>query len=49
MSTELPNGITEILENLAQMARGYDNRFKWNEVAKLKAELMKLGEADPSD
>jgi hypothetical protein len=27
---------------LAQMARGYDNRLKWNEVAKLKADLMNV-------
>ena len=42
MSNDLPNGIPEILQYLAQMARGYDNRLKWNEVAKLKADLMNV-------
>ncbi len=40
MSDDLPHGICEILQYLAQMARGYDNHLKWNEVAKLKADLM---------
>jgi hypothetical protein len=40
VSAGLPNGISEILEYLAQMARGYDNHLKRNEVAKLKADLM---------
>ena len=40
MSDDLPHGIPEILQYLAQMARGYDNHLKWNEVAKLKADLM---------
>jgi hypothetical protein len=40
VSNGLPTGISEILEYLALMARGYDNRLKWNEVAKLKADLM---------
>ena len=42
MSNDLPRGISEILEYLAQMARGYDNHLKWNEVAKLKADLMNV-------
>ena len=42
MSDDLPNGIPEILQYLAQMARGYDNHLKWNEVAKLKADLMNV-------
>lgn len=42
MSSDLPNGIPEILQYLAQSARGYDNRLKWNEVAKLKADLMNV-------
>ena len=42
MSNDLPNGISQILQYLAQMARGYDNRLKWNEVAKLKADLMNV-------
>jgi hypothetical protein len=40
VSDDLPHGIPEILEYLAQAARGYDNHLKWNEVAKLKADLM---------
>jgi hypothetical protein len=40
MSDDLPHGIREILRHLAQMASGYDNHLKWNEVAKLKADLM---------
>jgi hypothetical protein len=40
VSDDLPDGIREILEYLAQMARGYDNHLKWNEVDKLKADLM---------
>jgi hypothetical protein len=42
VSNGLPPGISEILEYLAQMARGYDNQLKWNEVAKLKADLMNV-------
>ena len=42
MSDDLPNGIPEILQYLAQMARGYGNHLKWNEVAKLKADLMNV-------
>jgi hypothetical protein len=40
VSDSLPDSISEILQYLAQMARGYDNHLKWNEVAKLKADLM---------
>lgn len=36
----LPNGIAEVLDYLAMMARGYDNHLKWNEVANLKGDLM---------
>ena len=36
----MPNGIPEILAYLAQTAAGYNNHLKWNEVAKLKADLM---------
>jgi len=41
MSEELPSDIREILEFLAMKARGYENRLKWNEVACLKADLMR--------
>jgi hypothetical protein len=40
MAETLPTDIVKILEFLALMARGYDNRLKWNEEAKLKADLM---------
>jgi hypothetical protein len=36
----LPPDIETILEYLATMAAGYDNQLKWNEEAKLKADLM---------
>lgn len=39
---ELPNGIDSILAYLAEMASGYGNHLKWNEVAKLKADLMNV-------
>lgn len=42
VSDDLPNGIPEILQYLAQMAQGYDNHLKWNEVAKLKGDLMNM-------
>jgi hypothetical protein len=42
VSDDLPNGIPEILQYLALAARGYDNHLKWNEVAKLKADLMNV-------
>jgi hypothetical protein len=42
VSNDLPNDIAEILQYLAQSARAYDNRLKWNEVAKLKADLMNV-------
>jgi len=42
VSDDLPNGIPEILQHLAQTARGYGNHLKWNEVAKLKADLMNV-------
>ena len=38
----LPNGIDGILEYLAEMAAGYQNHLKWNEVAMLKADLMNV-------
>lgn len=38
--TDLPNGVDEIVEFLADMAKGYDNHLKWNEIAMFKADLM---------
>ncbi len=40
MTEDLPPDIIEILEFLATMAKGYDNHLKWNEEARLKADLM---------
>ena len=40
--TKLPNGIDGVLEYLAEMAAGYGNHLKWNEVAMLKADLMNV-------
>ena len=40
MSEELPADIIAILEGLARWACGYNNHLKWNEEAKLKADLM---------
>lgn len=37
---DLAPDIVTILEHLARWARGYDNHLKWNEEAKLKADLM---------
>lgn len=42
MNDDLPNGVPEILQHLADTARGYNNHLKWNEVAKLKADLMNV-------
>lgn len=36
----LPNGIDRILEYVARMAAGYSSGLKWNEVDKLKADMM---------
>ena len=40
MTETLPIDIVKILEFLAEWSRGYDNHLKWNEEAKLKADLM---------
>jgi len=37
----MPKDIEKILEHIALMARGYDNRMKWNEEAKLKSDMMR--------
>ena len=42
MSTPADESTTHRLAYLAQMARGHDNHLKWNEVAKLKADLMNV-------
>jgi hypothetical protein len=40
VSNGLPQDVNQILEYLAMMAQGYNNHLKWNEEAKLKADLM---------
>jgi hypothetical protein len=40
----IPPGVEQILRCLAEKARGYGNRLKWNEVAKLKSDLMLVPE-----
>lgn len=37
----MPEDIKSILELTAMWARGYDNHMKWNEEAKLKADMMR--------
>ncbi len=39
-SERLPNGVEEILENIALWAAGYSNGLKWDEEDKLKADMM---------
>ncbi|MCT2262470.1 hypothetical protein M3F59_12740 [Brachybacterium muris] len=40
MASEIPADIDHILKGLAAWAEGYSTGLKWNEVAKLKADLM---------
>lgn len=40
MSTDLPADIVSVLDYLALEARDYDNHLKWDEEAKLEADLM---------
>jgi hypothetical protein len=40
----LPDDINEIIEHIAEWAKGYNNRLKWNEVAKLKSDMMEVRE-----
>jgi hypothetical protein len=42
VSAQLPDDINKSIEYLAQSARGYGNRLKWNEVAKLKSDMMQV-------
>ena len=37
----MPKDIKNILALTAMWARGYDNHMKWNEEAKLKADMMR--------
>lgn len=41
MTDTLPSDIVKILNFLASAAQGYDNHLKWNEEARLKADLMR--------
>ena len=38
---KLPEDIEKILEAIAGWAKAYDNHLKWNEVAKLKSDMMR--------
>lgn len=40
----LPPSVADFVVFLARMARGYDNKLKWNEQDKFKAELMNVPE-----
>lgn len=40
MTSEIPADIDQILQGLAGWAEGYSTGLKWNEEAKLKADLM---------
>jgi hypothetical protein len=42
MADALPADLEQILEYIAQMARGYGNKLKWNEVAKLKGDMTNV-------
>lgn len=44
MSTELPPDVNEIIAHIAHWAAGYSSGLKWNEVAKLKADMMNVPE-----
>ena len=39
--SNLPADINRILELIAGWAQGYDNHLKWDEIAKLKSDMMK--------
>jgi hypothetical protein len=42
MAVVLPADLEQILEYIANMAKGYTSGLKWNEVAKLKSDMMKV-------
>lgn len=42
MTTGLPPDVDEIIDHLAHWAAGYSSGLKWNEVAKLKADMMNV-------
>jgi hypothetical protein len=44
VSAELPDDLNQILEYIAMMAKVYSSGLKWNEVAKLKSDMMKVRE-----
>ncbi len=39
---DLPADVSEILEYIGRYAEGYDGHMKWNEEAKLKADMMNM-------
>ena len=44
VSAKLPDDINQIIEYLAEAAKGYHTGLKWNEEAKLKSDMMKVRE-----
>ncbi|OZD69941.1 hypothetical protein CH272_02630 [Rhodococcus sp. 05-340-1] len=44
MTAELPPDVDEIIDHIAHWAAGYSTGLKWNEVAKLKADMMNVPE-----
>lgn len=44
LAEPLPNGVEEILGQIAAWAAGYDSGLKWNEEDKLKADMMNCPE-----
>jgi hypothetical protein len=44
VTADLPDDIKEIVKFLAGWARGYNNRLKWNEEAKIKSDMMGVPE-----
>ncbi|MDI1463359.1 hypothetical protein QEZ54_20460 [Catellatospora sp. KI3] len=42
MAEGLPNDVDEIIDLIARWAAGYSTGLKWNEVAKLKADMMNV-------
>lgn len=44
MTEKLPNGVDELIEFLAGQARASGHHLKWNEKARLKADMMNVPE-----
>jgi hypothetical protein len=44
MASALPDDLNEIIEYVADWAKGYSSGLKWNEVAKLKSDMTEVRE-----